>query len=128
MVMVLYDADCGFCTRCSRMLVRGGARANFVPLQTADLAALGVDSERAAQELPAVLDSGAVGYGAEAFRAALGTGPWWMRVGAGLLGLWPLSALGRWVYRLVAANRYRMPGSAASCRPPASGDPTVAAG
>lgn len=121
MVTVLYDADCGFCTRCSRLLARRGATAAFVPLQTADLAALGVDAELALRELPAVLGGGAVVYGAEAFRAALRTGPWWMRAGAALLGVWPVSALGRWGYRLVAANRYRLPGASASCRLPASG-------
>lgn len=115
MVTVLYDADCGFCTRCAQVLARWGATATVSPLQTADLTTLGVDASRALRELPTVLDDGAVVYGAEAFRVALTTGPWWMRTFARLLRLWPLSVLARWTYAVVAANRYRLPGATAAC-------------
>lgn len=74
-VTLLYDADCGFCTRSVLWLVAGGVTAVCTPLQGADLAGFGVDPRRAAREIPAVLADGRVVYGADAFRAALSTGP-----------------------------------------------------
>ena len=69
-------------------------------------------------ELPAVLADGRVVHGAEAFRAALSTGPGWLRAGAWLLGVWPVSALARVVYGWVAAHRHRFPGGTDACATP----------
>lgn len=117
-VTVLYDADCGFCTRCSGWLVGSGATAVFTPLQSVDLAGMGVDPGRAERELPAVLPDGQVVYGAEAFAAALRTGPGWLRGVAVVMGWPPVAALARWAYRVVAANRHRLPGGTDSCSLP----------
>lgn len=120
MVMVLYDADCGFCTASAAWLRRWGATAAITPLQAHDFGALGVDADRVLRELPAVLDSGEVVYGASAIREALATGPWWMRGAAAALRFPPLTALANPVYRWVAANRHRLPGGTASCALPHS--------
>jgi predicted DCC family thiol-disulfide oxidoreductase YuxK len=117
-VTLLYDADCGFCTRSVRLLVAAGVTAVCAPLQGVDLAELGVDAGRAVRELPAVLGDGRVVYGADAFRAALWTGPGWLRVGARLLGVWPVSALARAGYGWVAAHRHRLPGGTDACATP----------
>ena len=117
-VTVLYDADCGFCTKCSRWLMRRGAKADFTPLQAADLAGLGVDAARAQSELPAVLARGDVVYGAAACAAALSTGPRWMRVLSRLLVWPPVAVLAHVGYRLVAAHRHRLPGATESCALP----------
>ncbi|MEA4944378.1 MAG: DUF393 domain-containing protein [Propionicimonas sp.] len=111
---ILYDADCGFCTRSARWLVRRGVQARVVPLQSVELESLGVDPERAKRELPAVTDAG-VAYGAGAIRAALATGPWWMRAAAACLAPAPLAALAEAGYRWVAANRHHLPGGTDVC-------------
>ena len=59
---MLYDADCGFCTRSVRLLVAAGVTAVCAPLQGVDLAELGVDAGRAVRELPAVLGDGRVAF------------------------------------------------------------------
>lgn len=112
--IILYDADCGFCTRSARLLERLGAAASFAPLQRADLVALDVDPARAEHELPAV-HAGGVAYGAHAIRVALATGPWWMRALAVVLGLPVIAGLAQVGYRWVAANRHRLPGGTTAC-------------
>lgn len=124
-ITVLYDADCGFCTRSARWLERRGAAVVITPLQANDLTVLRVDAERAVRELPVVLESGEVVYGATAIREALAAGPWWMRAVSVAMRFPPLAALAGVVYRWVAANRHRLPGGTASCsldeRPDQSG-------
>ncbi|MEU8381852.1 DUF393 domain-containing protein [Streptosporangium sp. NPDC048865] len=120
--VLVFDGDCGFCTTSVRFAERRvGVRARVVPWQRADLGALGVTRERARYELLWVED-GRVSGGAQAVARLL--------IAAGL----PWSPLGfvlrvppfRWVawgaYRLVAANRHRLPGGTPACAlPPGSG-------
>lgn len=113
-MLLLYDAECGFCSRAAAWLVRRGVR-EVRPLQLVDLAALGVDAERATREIPAVLDDGRVAYGARAIGFALATGPAWLRA-AGWLVRRPLARPAASVYALVARNRYRLPGGCVACR------------
>lgn len=117
MARLLYDADCGFCTRSAAWLRRRGLRARIEPLQQADLPALGVDAVRAKREIPHVDDSGQVSYGAEAIGRALQTGGLAWRGAGWLLAHPPVLWLARPVYALVAANRHRLPGSTDVCRP-----------
>lgn len=72
--VLLFDADCGFCSRSAAAMRRLDLRARIEPMQAVDLAALGVDAERARSEIPYV-DANGVRYGADAIAAALGTGP-----------------------------------------------------
>ena len=115
---VLYDADCGFCTRSIDVLMRSGARAKFQPLQTADLITLGIDPRRATREMPAVLTNGDIVYGAQAFRAALSSGPRWMRSLAALMRCSLVSALARVGYHWVATHRHHLPGGTPTCAIP----------
>lgn len=122
---LVFDGDCGFCTTsatwvAARLHRAGGADAYVVPWQRADLAALGTAEERARREVLWVEPRGAVLGGASAFAA-------WLRFRGG-----PYGSLGRLltrpgvrgladlVYRLVAANRHRLPGGTPACAlPPA---------
>lgn len=113
-MQLLYDADCGFCTRSASWLMAWGV-PGVRSLQSVDLTSLGVDAARAAREIPAVLGDGRVVYGASAIAHALGTGPWWCRV-LGWLLRWPLAWPAALVYRLVARYRYQLPGGTAACR------------
>jgi predicted DCC family thiol-disulfide oxidoreductase YuxK len=113
--VLLYDGDCAFCTRCAGVLERIGPDAEIVPWQFADLAALGVSEEQATQAVQWAGADGAVRSGHEAIAAALGAaGPVWRFAGRLLLlpGISWLAARG---YRLVADNRYRLPGGTPAC-------------
>ena len=118
---LVFDGDCGFCSRAAevarRVLPPG---CDVVPWQRADLAALGVTAERAQAEVVWVDRDGAVSGGASAVARGLrAAGLPWALLGA-VLSVPPLSWLAPPVYRLVAANRYRLPGGTPACRlPPA---------
>ncbi len=120
---VIYDGECGFCTACVEAASRRlRTRVSIVPWQRADLAALGVperDAQRALQWL------GADGVRLQGHRAVAA----WLRDAGGLwrvcgvlLTVPGLSAIAAGVYRLVAANRGRIPsrreGSCAVPPPP----------
>jgi predicted DCC family thiol-disulfide oxidoreductase YuxK len=114
--LLLYDGDCGFCTTCARVLERIGPDAEIVAWQLADLAGLGITEEQAAAAVQWIGTDGQVRSGHEAIAAVLGTaGPIWRIAGRTLL-LPGISWLAAKVYRLVADNRYRLPGGTPACR------------
>jgi len=111
----LYDGDCAFCTKCAQVIERIGPDAEIVAWQLTDLTELGVTEEQAADAVQWVQVDGTVRAGHEAIAAMLNSaGPVWRVVGRALL-LPGLSWLGAKVYRLVADNRYRLPGSTPAC-------------
>jgi predicted DCC family thiol-disulfide oxidoreductase YuxK len=118
--ILIYDGDCGFCSRCARFIERHiGTGAQILPWQQAPLADLGI-SERAATEALQWVDArGRVSAGAVAVaRLLIDAGLPWSVAGRLLLvpGLSWLAALG---YRLVADNRSRLPGGTPGCAVPA---------
>jgi predicted DCC family thiol-disulfide oxidoreductase YuxK len=114
--VLLYDADCAFCTRSAQVATRLRLRAQVRSLQSVELDALAVPPERAAAELPFVDAAGRVSYGHRAVAAALRTSRSPLTLLGRLLGLRLLDRpLGR-LYRWVASNRYRLPGGSAACR------------
>ncbi|NEK60508.1 DUF393 domain-containing protein [Geodermatophilus sabuli] len=122
--MLLFDGDCAFCGRCATVARRLlPADSSVVAWQSADLASLGVTAARARSEVLWIGRDGEVSGGApavgRALRAAEGL---WAVLGV-LLSCWPVSAIAPRVYRLVAANRHRLPGGTAACAvpPPAPG-------
>ncbi|AXE24619.1 DUF393 domain-containing protein [Streptomyces globosus] len=117
--VLVYDGDCGFCTTSARFAERRvRPRCDVVPWQSADLGALGVSRDRAAYEVLWVTPSGAVHGGARAVaKALLSAGGAWPVLG-GVLGLPGVRRAADAVYRVVAANRYRLPGGTAACALP----------
>ena len=113
--MLVYDGDCAFCTSCARLLERIGPDAEIVPWQLTDLAELGITEEQAADAVQWVQIDGAVRSGHEAIAATLNTaGRIWRIIGR--MALLPgISWMAARVYRLVADNRYRLPGSTPAC-------------
>lgn len=102
---LLYDGDCGFCTRVALALPGWGVRCEVEPMQSRDLAALGVDEQRARAELPYVAHDGAVTYGHLAFASALRTGnPVLRAMGAVIASPW-LSPVAGGAYAWVADHR-----------------------
>ncbi len=121
--VLVYDGDCAFCTSSAGLLRRIGPDAEIVPWQLTDLASLGLDEARAADAVQWVEADGTIRSGHEAIAAALcASGPAWSLAGRALLfpGLRRVAA---GVYRLVADNRYRLPGGTPACaRTPARGE------
>jgi len=118
--VLLYDGDCAFCTSCARMLERIGPEAEIVAWQLTDLAALGMTEQRATEAVQWVDVDGTVRSGHEAIAATLcAAGQIWKLVGRALL-LPGVSWLAARTYRLVAENRYRLPGSTPACARPAA--------
>ena len=120
--VLVFDGDCSFCTTCARALERIGPEAEIVAWQLTDLAELGVTEREAMDAVRWVEADGAVRSGHEAIAAVLATARWpWRTIGRALLlpGISPLAAR---LYRVVADNRYRLPGSTPACeRAPGGG-------
>lgn len=116
--VILTDADCGFCQRSAAHVPTLGVSVRISTLQSEDLAALGVDPERALEEMAFVGDDGTVRYGAPAWAAALRTGPLPWRVVARVMDAPGIRVAAAAFYRWVAHNRYRLPGGTAACSMP----------
>jgi predicted DCC family thiol-disulfide oxidoreductase YuxK len=113
--VLVFDGDCAFCTRCAGFLERIGPDATIVAWQLTDLAELGITAERASDAVQWVEVDGRVRSGHEAIGAVLGTaGPFW-RLMARVILLPGVSWLAAKAYRLVANNRYRLPGGTPAC-------------
>jgi predicted DCC family thiol-disulfide oxidoreductase YuxK len=113
--VLVYDGDCAFCTRCVGVLERIGPDAEIVAWQLTDLSALGISEEQAADAVQWVQIDGDVRSGHEAIAAVLSTaGRIWRIIGRAIL-LPGVSWVAAKVYRLVAANRYRLPGGTPAC-------------
>lgn len=120
--ILLYDGDCGFCTKAVNTAVRLlDPEAVVTPWQFADLEALGVTAERADREVLWIEPATAVVHGgADAVAHLLKQGPrrsW--RLAGRAMALPPISWTARLVYRAVAVNRHRLPGGTMACSLPA---------
>ena len=124
MSTLVFDGDCGFCTRCVALVPKSVRRTtNVVPYQRADLVALGLTTAECAEAVQWVGDDGSRGRGHAAIGRLLQSGDLAWRVVGTLLLLPPVSWLAAAVYRLVAANRMRLPGGTPACAVPAPKDP-----
>ena len=117
--VLVFDGDCGFCSSSVRWAEKHCRPAvEFVPWQHIDdLAAVGLTEAmvtRAVQWIPAGR-TGVVRSGAAAAARTLLRSRWpWRPLGA-LMLVPPLSWLAALAYRLIAANRYRLPGGTPAC-------------
>ena len=116
--ILVYDGDCGFCAATARWVERRlGDDCQVVPSQQVDLGALGLTEGDVARSAWWIGSDGTRWDDhlsiAGALKAMSGL---WPALGR-LLTLGPISPLARWTYRLVAANRYRLPrfGSPVKC-------------
>ena len=107
--ILVYDGDCGFCTRCVQFGQRHMARMPaVVAYQAADLTALGLTEAQCATAVQYVARDHRPYAGHDAVAALLlGAGvPWWF-LGA-VLHLPGVHWLAGVVYRAVARNRHRL--------------------
>jgi predicted DCC family thiol-disulfide oxidoreductase YuxK len=108
---VIYDGDCGFCTASVEAASRWlRTRVSIVPWQRADLVALGVPESDARLALQWLGADGVRLQGHRAVAAWLREAGGLWRVCAALLTAPGLNAVAAAAYRLVAANRGRIPG------------------
>lgn len=108
---LVYDADCGFCTRSATWLDPAP-----VPWHSLDLAALGVTQATADANAGWLVNGRITQLGAAAIAAALrakGGSARLLGVAMTVPGVRGLAGL---VYPRIAANRHRMPGGTAACR------------
>ena len=114
-MLLVYDGGCGFCLRSARWIgARLAAEARVEPWQSLDLGAVGLSLEQVQAAVWWVPEPGASGprfSGADAIARALATaGGTWGVVGR-VMARPPVCWLARLVYKIVAANRHRLPGT-----------------
>lgn len=115
---LIYDSDCGFCTRSAEWLARTGS-CHIEPWQgVRDLAGLGL-TEKMVMTASYWVDDGQVTASAEASiaNALIARGGYWRFAGRFILvpGVRQLAAP---VYKLIAKNRHAMPGGTNACQIP----------
>lgn len=115
--VLIYDADCGFCTRSARWLAQG-QDWQAVPWQAVDLASLGLTEQMVSTAAYWTDDGVVTAAGPRAISAALRSHRGWRRAAGVLIDLRPVRPLARAVYRVVATNRHAMPGGTDACRLP----------
>ncbi|MBK5305480.1 MAG: DUF393 domain-containing protein [Frankiaceae bacterium] len=116
MTTLVFDGDCGFCTKSVSLVPKLGLRVDEVAAyQLIDLTRLGLTADACADAVQWVADDGtrAAGHRAVA-RLLMNSGPVWRVLGV-LLLVPPISWLAAGVYRAVAANRMRLPGGTPAC-------------
>jgi predicted DCC family thiol-disulfide oxidoreductase YuxK len=120
--VLLFDGDCGFCTRSAGWLSRLGIGAEVIAWQLADIEQYGISAEQAMTAVQWVGVDGTVRHGHEAIAAASSQGGFALRVLGKLMVLPGINAVSALTYRLVARYRYRLPGGTHACaaHPPAS--------
>jgi predicted DCC family thiol-disulfide oxidoreductase YuxK len=120
--VLLFDGDCGFCTRSAGWVGRLGVDADVIPWQFADIGQYGITPAQAMAAVQWVDLDGTVRQGHEAIAAALGRGGFGIRLLGKVMILPGMNTLSATVYGLVARYRYRLPGATPACaaHPPAS--------
>jgi predicted DCC family thiol-disulfide oxidoreductase YuxK len=115
---LVFDGECGFCTRVAGLAARVSPGTTVVAWQLADLDELGILAPDAAYALQYV-GRGSRGSGSDGVALLLvDSGRPVAALGGRLLllpGIRPLAQAG---YRVVAANRHRLPGGTPACAAP----------
>lgn len=120
---LVYDGECGLCTRTVRLALHLPATFTVTAWQLADLPALGLTRDQAAGSVQWVEPGGRIASGHEAIAAALRSagGPW--SVIGRILVLRGISPVAGRLYAWVSANRHRLPGGTPACSLPAEQRP-----
>lgn len=114
---LIYDADCGFCTRTATWVAGPRHAFPLVSWQSLpDLPALGLTVDDVTSAAYWRSQDGRLWRGADAIAKALVARGGVLAVAGTLLLRTPLRVLARPVYAWVARNRYKMPGGTSACR------------
>jgi predicted DCC family thiol-disulfide oxidoreductase YuxK len=117
--LIVFDGDCAFCTTWMNRLERTLPRfPRSTPYQWADLDVLGLTLDDVTRYAWFVTPTHQYA-GHLAFSALLRSQPRpWLRFAGALIATPPVSWVAALGYRLVAANRHRLPGGTPACRMP----------
>lgn len=114
--VVVFDGDCGFCTWSADRLRRwSSGRLRTVPWQRADLQLLGLTAEECAESVQYVTGGRHFRAGAAVAQALLVCREPWRCAGQ-VMASPRVAPITERAYRLIAANRHRLPGSTPACR------------
>lgn len=115
--LLVYDGDCGFCTKSARWGAAGVVGPVSVqPWQSLDLAELGLTEQDVTSAAWWFDDDGAKHRGSRAAAGVLAASRGWRRLAGLLLQVPPISWLAIPAYALVARYRYKLPGATDACR------------
>lgn len=122
---LVFDGDCAFCTSSVRWAERWCRPAvRFVPWQQLDLDAHGLTQEAVTSSVqwlrPRTSSAKSIPSGAAAVARTLLRSRWPFRLLGALILVPPFSWAAEGVYRLIANNRYRLPGGTPACAVPGS--------
>jgi predicted DCC family thiol-disulfide oxidoreductase YuxK len=118
--LLIYDGDCGFCTETATMLKSmAGDQIMIAPWQAIPekMETLGLTDEDGMTEVWFARPGHKAVGGAEAANLAM-RHVWWARPLTYLYYVPGIKQLEKWLYRWVARNRSRLPGSTDSCAMP----------
>jgi predicted DCC family thiol-disulfide oxidoreductase YuxK len=110
--LLIYDGDCGFCTQVAHWLAaRSQGRLSIEAWQVVPhlMATLGLTTADGMRQAWFIDEKGVVKGGAAAANAA-GATIWWLKPLTLLYSLPGIRNVEDLVYRLIAENRYRLPG------------------
>lgn len=119
--VLIFDGDCGFCTSAVALMNRRlPAPPPAVPYQQADLPSLGLTTAEASERVWLVTSHGRYGGHLAVSRMMCHQPNVFMRFLGWLMAAPPFAPLSSLTYRLIADNRYRLPGGTPACalRPP----------
>ena len=106
--IMVFDGDCGFCTRAARAAERRLRLGNVEPWQSADLESLGLTEQACSSAVQWVDVDGSTASGEHAVIAALRSAGGGWEVAGRAMNLPGVRHLAGAVYRLVAKNRHRL--------------------
>jgi predicted DCC family thiol-disulfide oxidoreductase YuxK len=114
--VIIYDGDCAFCELWITRLQRGlRVVPPALPSTSVDLDRLGLTPDDVARFAWLITPGRHVAGGAILRELLIRQPRINLRFLGHLLGLWPIPVITEAVYRIVARNRHRLPGSSDSC-------------
>lgn len=115
---LIYDADCGFCTRSAQWLQQDDGIDIQAWQFIDDLDELGLNEQMVVEAAHWLENGTVVASGSDAIgRALIARGGIYNAVGQSIVAA-PVRPFARGVYKVIARNRHKMPGGTAACRIP----------
>ena len=114
---LLFDGDCGFCTWSVIQIRRWiRPRVDIVAWQLTNIDALGVTTDECFEAIQFVEADGTHSSGARAFAATLRRSPSPWPLAGIVMDLPGFAFIAYRAYKLIAANRYKLPGATPACQ------------
>lgn len=118
--VLVYDGDCGICTKCVGFVERHLTEdVDIIAFQHADLAGLGLTADQCEAAVQWVQPDGRTSAAHLAVGDLLKASGWRWRPFAFLAQTRPFSWVAAAAYRWIATNRQRLPGGTPACSMPA---------